>query len=265
MAHTASDAPSGASPPRRRRWRAQVIALVGAALTAIGGSAWAYLSNKTAEEIEGGIDARRLSVDYSVPADNCTASVGWSDPAHIVQEVASGEATMDSILDETLTLGQYALVRIHFTLPRIADLATIDVRSVNIRLSPGNPQPPQWALSLEGCGAAEYNRQYLVAVRDGRAHTQILTEDGESLQKPFEPFMVEPGETVFLDYNITVCDPASYELVFTISYVSDSGHEEKLRIPQRDAFMLTALPPQTMFLYDGREVLEYPQPVPLEC
>jgi len=254
MAHTASDDRSEGKAKPRRRLRTRAIALVGAALAAIGGSAWAYLGDKATEEIESGVDARRLAVDYSIP-DNCVISAGWSDPGELLEQVTSGRVSISETVEHTLEMGSYGMVRLHFTLPRTSDLATIDVRAVDVRVSRVAAESPLWVLSEEGCGGAEYHRTYNATVRDGRVRITEITDDGESVEGPFEPFVVDPGEAEFLDYNVTICDQAAYDVVFEVKYSTDTGRESSLRIPEDGAFSLTGRPPATRYAYTGEDII----------
>lgn len=85
----------------------------------------------------------------------------------------------------------------------------IDVRNIEVLVTTID-RDPAWTLVLEGCGGAQYSRNYTAHIADGDSTLLVVDAKGETSQEPFEPFSVTPGESVFLTFSVEACDHATY-------------------------------------------------------
>jgi hypothetical protein len=233
------------SKTRGRRIASVMIPIVCTALGSIATIATQQLVQEGADRGKAVVDVRRFSIDVSYPNSGCSygAAVGWEQGLD-TEETSKLEDPVADTIRRTSQMGDSGLVRLHFSLPTTADMTSIDVRSIQLEAIEDGRGAPSWAILPTDCGAGQYSRVYEVEVDNAKPRMTLVSPspDGELQRKDgFEPFSVSAGEKVFMDFEIRLCDAATYGLKFAINYVADTGEELSISVPEDRAITMTGL------------------------
>ncbi|KAA1418361.1 hypothetical protein FE697_021310 [Mumia zhuanghuii] len=247
------------SAPARSKALIAAVAAAGTAAAAILGTLLVQrLGDEAADEGVSKADAERFAVDVSYPGNGCSyrGAVGWTDPDTTARYTGT-DGVADAVKDTGMMQG-FGTVRLHFALPTTAELTAIDVRSVTLRTE-SRDDPPSWLLRPEGCGGGQYSRHYLALLGDSSSDLYLVedTVEYEPVPATFEPFSVAPGETVFLDYEITSCKELTHTVYFEVGYKADTGAERTVTVPE-DGIVLSAQEAGEEFMATDGEVVPLP-------
>jgi hypothetical protein len=205
-------------------------------------------------------DANQFRADERVVFQACKngGAVGFAGTVEIPRPYKAIPAFRD--LDTDLAFAQFGTVQLVFNLPRTADLAVIEVFSVEPEIVRRTQEAPAWAVYFEGCGGAEYHPMYETDIRNGRATTVQVNEAGKSKgDGRFDPFTVSPGEFVSVDFEVTACDRATYDVRFRVTYRTDQGKEKTLLMPEEHPMTFSSILPAVAYA-PGFKTLESVDP-----
>lgn len=253
------------SPKGRGSKRGAVIAAASGACVAAAGILGTLvvqrIGDEAADETVAEVDARRLAVEVELPGSSCdyTAATGWGDPSDAMDH--TGILAVEKAVRKTQRLGDYGPARLHFTLPKTADKAVIDVRRIDIR-STATRTAPSWSISQEGCGGGQYSRTYVALLR--ASDTEVFLVDDDSLIRgsTFEPFSVTSGENVFMDYELAMCEPVTLDVQFDVTYKPDSAPERTISVPDKPIRM-SGMRPLTEYVSSEGELQEVSPSAPV--
>jgi hypothetical protein len=151
-------------------------------------------------------------------------------------------------LGTDLAFAQFGTVSLAFNLPKTSKMAAVEVTSVRPEITALTHKVPDWAAYFEGCGGGEYYASFQTKLLGGKATTERVSVRGKPTGDPaFEPFTVNPGEFEHMDYTISACDRATYDVQFRVDYRTDQGVEKTLRVPADHSMTFSSVTPASTY------------------
>lgn len=240
---------------RSKSRRAVMVGLVTSAVISVTTAAVILVGNTIGQEAAdrslAEVDAHRLIVEVDHPGMSCDygGTYGYGKGDDLTQWGVDNDVVVEGV-QATGRFYWNGLARVHFTLPTTADQTAIDVRDIDVDLRPVR-RPLAWLIGSE-CGGQQYHREYAVVIHEGESTIFEPGRGSASVPRPFEPFSVHPGESVFLTFRITACDHATYALRFEIDYVADTGDKVKAFVNAGEVSTTGA--PRSVIFVEGKPV-----------